>query len=42
MTAETTSNITITPLDFSQNEVLAYYYRVLKASASHGRDNPSV
>lgn len=42
MTAETTSNITITPLDFSQDEVLADYYRVLKASASHGRDNPSV
>lgn len=42
MTAETTNNITITPLDFSQDEVLADYYRVLKASASHGRDNPSV
>lgn len=42
MTAENTSNITVTPLDFSQDEVLADYHRVLKASASHGRNNPNV
>lgn len=42
MTAETTSPITITPLDFRLDEVLSDYHRVLNASASHGRDNPSV
>lgn len=42
MTADPASPITIKPLDFSQDEVLADYHRVLKTSASHGRENPSV